>query len=168
MSTLLTTADEPWAHPFPPDSRLRAASLSHDISAAVRRAAELGSELPSFWRRQAEELERVANSLRAASGHCRRASPPWVQQIAGSVNVVFIAALVDALRYPDVRSVRMCPGSRVPGGCTASTDIQVLDNTNRTARHGGPGQHGAAATNTARLHTHGDTTDNAQGTYITN
>ena len=93
--------------PFPLDSRLRASSLPPDIACAVRRSVEHRDGLPDFRYDRASTIRAIADRLRPLSVRVNGAlMPPTVLRIAGSFNSVFVAAVVDALRWLDSAIVR--------------------------------------------------------------
>ena len=93
--------------PFPLDSRLRASSLPPDIACAVRRSVEHRDRLPDFRYDRAAAVRVVADRLRPISKRINGAlMPPTVLRIAGNFNTLFVAAVVDALRWLDSAIVR--------------------------------------------------------------
>jgi hypothetical protein len=86
---------------FLPDARLRATALSDDIQRAVTFSVRRGPSLASFRETVISTVHAVASDLRPLSATLNSLMPPSVSWIAGKVNTVFIAALIDALEWLD-------------------------------------------------------------------
>ena len=88
--------------PFPPDHRLRSSILPPDIQLAIRRAYLHGPRLPFFRRERARLVRRLSDQLRPVSARIASLMQPSVLRCAGSINVAFIAAFIDASNWLDV------------------------------------------------------------------
>ena len=91
---------------FPPDSRLQASSLSHDLAMAVSISVDAGRGLPDVRARAMAVLSSVSSSLRAMSARLNELMPPTVAHVAIAVNTAFMAAVVDATGWLDKHLVR--------------------------------------------------------------
>lgn len=90
--------------PFPLDARLRSSALSPDLQRAVRSSVLAGESLAARRHTAITLITRVASELRRISALVADACmPSSVHHISGHTNVAFIAAVIDALGWLDVR-----------------------------------------------------------------
>ena len=107
--------------PFPPDHRLRSSILPPDIQLAIRRAYLHGPRLPFFRRERASLVRRLSDQLRPVSARIASLMQPSVLRCAGSINVAFIAAFIDASNWLDVDLPRrLVEGFTTVGECCDS------------------------------------------------
>ena len=115
---------------FPLDTRLRASSLPPALNCSVYLSARIGTDLERF--RDALIREMVADSeyLRPISEKINALMPPTVRRISSGVNTAFMAALIDALEWPDTHLVeRFVFGFPIVGDIPDSGIFRVITPT---------------------------------------
>ena len=86
------------------DPSFEACSLQPQMNAVVDDMVRRGARLPALRQRQGQTLCNVADSLREYNAVIVSMYMPWfVRLVAGSIHIAFMAALVEAIEWPDTR-----------------------------------------------------------------
>jgi hypothetical protein len=113
---------------FPKLAQQGGVALEAEVTGAIRHSLVLGGNARSWRRSQQTQMEQVAASLDDLGGKLKRMAAPAfnVKQVAGSIHVALMAALVDSMDWPDTDLPSLMLNGFPVRGCIKDSSVYTV------------------------------------------